>query len=94
MRGGDGQGEPMGFVVRRMVCDFKRPALIDDVLEVRSRLAGLSGARMEIAQKIMRGADELFTAQVTAALVNTKSGRPLRFPPDMRAVMEKLLGEE
>ena len=95
MRGGDGRdGEPMGLVVRRMVCDFKRPALIDDVLEVRSRLAGLSGARMEIAQRITRGADELFTAHVTAALVNTKSGRPLRFPPAMRAVMERLLEEE
>jgi len=95
MRGGDGRdGEPMGLVVRRMVCDFKRPALIDDVLEVRSRLSGISGARMEIAQKIMRGADELFSARVTAALVNTGNGRPLRFPPAMRAVMERLLEEE
>ncbi|MEM8687412.1 MAG: tol-pal system-associated acyl-CoA thioesterase [Pseudomonadota bacterium] len=69
----------MGFVVRRMVCDYLRPARIDDLLVVESRFLALRGARMEIAQRVMRGDEVLFTAEVTAALVDG-NGRPKRMP--------------
>ena len=69
----------MGFVVRRMVCDFLRPARIDDLLVVESRFLALRGARMEIAQQVMRGDEVLFTAEVMAALVDG-NGRPKRMP--------------
>ncbi len=85
-----GLGGRMGFVVRRMACDFLKPAMIDDVLEVRSRFLGLRGARMEIAQDIWRGDEKLFAAHVGAALVNAQ-GRPLRFPKQMRAVLDELI---
>ncbi len=39
-----------GFVVRRMVCDFLKPALIDDLLEVETRFGEFGGARMELNQ--------------------------------------------
>ncbi len=86
----DGSGGRMGFVVRRMTCDFLRPAMIDDVLEVRSRFLGLRGARMEIAQDVWRGDENLFAAHVTAALVDAR-GRPRRFPKEMRAVLDELI---
>ncbi len=69
----------MGFVVRRMVCDFLRPARIDDLLVVESRFLALRGARMEIAQRVVRGDEVLFTAEVMAALVDG-NGRPKRMP--------------
>ena len=70
------------FVVRRMVCDFLRPATIDDVLEVETRFVEFAGARMELAQQIVRSGEKLFEAQVTVALVDA-DGKPKRIPREM-----------
>jgi acyl-CoA thioester hydrolase len=70
------------FVVRRMVCDFLKPALIDNLLEVETRFVEFAGARMELVQTVMRAGEKLFEAQVTVALVDGK-GKPKRLPPEM-----------
>ena len=85
--GSDGR---TGFVVRRMECDFLRPATIDDVLEARTRFLELRGARFILEQRIMRGEEMLFRALVTAALVNAQ-GRPVRLPKQMRAALESVV---
>lgn len=70
------------FVVRRMVCDFLKPALIDDLLEVETRFVEFGGARMELSQSVKRSGETLFEAQVTVALVDGR-GKPKRLPPEM-----------
>lgn len=70
------------FVVRRMVCDFLKPALIDNLLEVETRFVEFAGARMELVQVVRRGSEKLFEAQVTVALVDA-NGKPRRLPPEM-----------
>jgi acyl-CoA thioester hydrolase len=70
------------FVVRHMVCDFLKPALIDNLLEVETRFVEFAGARMELIQTVMRAGEKLFEAQVTVALVDGQ-GRPKRLPPEM-----------
>jgi acyl-CoA thioester hydrolase len=69
------------FVVRRMVCDFLKPALIDDLLEVETRFVEFGGARMELSQSVKRSGEKLFEAQVTVALVDGR-GKPKRLPPE------------
>ena len=49
----------MGFVVRRMACEFLKPARIDDLLEVETRFVEMAGARMELDQKVRRGGDSM-----------------------------------
>jgi acyl-CoA thioester hydrolase len=70
------------FVVRRMMCDFLKPALIDDLLEVETRFVEFGGARMELSQSVKRSGEKLFEAQVTVALVDGR-GKPKRLPPEM-----------
>jgi acyl-CoA thioester hydrolase len=70
--------------VRRMECDFLKPATIDNVLRVETRFLEFAGARMELIQKVVRGSDTLFEAKVTAALVDGH-GRPKRIPPAMKS---------
>jgi acyl-CoA thioester hydrolase len=70
------------FVVRHMVCDFLKPALIDDLLEVETRFVEFGGARMELSQSVKRSGEKLFEAQVTVALVDGR-GTPKRLPPEM-----------
>jgi acyl-CoA thioester hydrolase len=81
----------MGFVVRRMICDFIRPAQIDDVLEVRTRMTDIRGARFELDQQVLRGDEVLFKGLVTAALIDG-SGKPKRLPAEMREALQRLVG--
>jgi acyl-CoA thioester hydrolase len=80
----------MGFVVRRMACEFLKPARIDDLLEVETRFRELAGARMELDQIVKRGEETLFAAAVTAALVG-RDGRPRRVPRQMMDALKTLL---
>jgi acyl-CoA thioester hydrolase len=74
----------MGFVVRRFVANYLKPAGLDDLVEVHSRLVEASGARMELAQTIRRGEETLFQGEVTVVLVDPR-GRPKRVPAEWLA---------
>ncbi|WP_374332455.1 tol-pal system-associated acyl-CoA thioesterase [Aestuariivirga sp.] len=74
--------EEINFVVRRMVCDFLKPARLDDLLEVHTRFREMAGARVEIGQEVMLKGNTLFKADVTVALVDAR-GRPKRLPEEM-----------
>ncbi len=41
------------FVVHHIMVDFLKPAPIDDVLEVHTRMAGSDGVRMSLDQRIL-----------------------------------------
>jgi acyl-CoA thioester hydrolase len=69
------------FVVRAMTIEFLKPALMDDSLLVETELAGIGGASIEMAQKILRGAEILLTAKVRIALV--WGGKARRIPPEI-----------
>jgi acyl-CoA thioester hydrolase len=78
-----GEGStPAAFVVRRMSLDFLKPARIDDVLEVETRIGGVTKATLELKQRVTRSGTELFRASVLVVLVST-AGRPLRLPPEI-----------
>ena len=72
----------LAFVVRHMDCHFLRPARFGDELIVATEFIEIIGARFEAFQQVKRGPEVLFTAAVTAALVDG-NGRPRRCPPDM-----------
>ncbi|RUS63163.1 tol-pal system-associated acyl-CoA thioesterase [Pseudorhodobacter sp. E13] len=71
------------FAVRRVVADYLRPAVYDDILQVRTILETASGARLTLAQCVLRGEEVLFTAQVTLVCL-TSEGRPARLPEALR----------
>jgi acyl-CoA thioester hydrolase len=68
-----------------MTIDYLLPARMDDVVVVETRNAAVRGASLVIAQRILRGAEVLVTADVlVAALVG---GRPARIPDGLRAAL-------
>ena len=79
----------LGFVVRRIVCDYFKPASIDDILLVETRFIEIGGARLELDQRIRRTDETIFQATVTVALVDP-SGRPQRIPEGMRHALASL----
>jgi acyl-CoA thioester hydrolase len=76
----------LAIVIRKMICDFLRPAKFDDILTVESSLGDSSGVRMMMNQRVLRGLEVLFTAEVTAVLVD-KAGKPKRLTPDFLKAM-------
>ena len=85
----EGEGGGLVFVVRRLECDFLKPARIDDLLEVRTVCLETTGARMVLGQRIMRAETLLFEARVTVALIGA-DGRPRRFPTAFAAAFNVL----
>jgi len=78
-------GSPAAFVVRRMTLDFKKPARIDDVLEVATRLAEMSTAVLTLDQSVTRDGMKLFEARVEVVLVSLQ-GKPQRLSQRLREV--------
>ena len=70
-------GEAAAFVVRRLNLEYLKPARIDDVLEVTTRVRQMTAASLVLAQAVSRGGQVLCEAEVTVVLVSAK-GRVLR----------------
>lgn len=83
---GAGGSEPAAFVVRRMQLEFLKPARIDEVLEVATRVGELTAATLVLAQAVSRGGEILFEATVTVVLVG-QSGRVLRISKALRRAL-------
>ena len=71
--------EGLSFAVRHMEIDFLKPAVMDDALEVETRVAALSGASLSLDQRILRGGERLFAARVQVVVIG-KRGSPRRLP--------------
>ena len=87
----DASGQPKAqlkqqaaFVVRRLNLEYLRPARIDDVLEVTTRVKALTAASLVLGQTVSRGAEVLCEAEVTVVLVSV-AGRVLRLSSALRA---------
>jgi acyl-CoA thioester hydrolase len=74
------------FVVRQMTIDFRRPARMDDVLEVVTEPAEVKGASVVLAQRVMRGDELLVEASVQVAFVSGGRARPI--PRPLRIAMK------
>jgi acyl-CoA thioester hydrolase len=84
--GGEGR-EPAAFVVRRMQLEYRRPARIDEVLEVATRAKELTAATLTLDQRVSRGGVDLFTAEVMVVLISA-SGKPLRLTAALREALQ------
>ena len=74
------------FAVRRLEVDYLAPAVIDDLLEVETRVAAVRGAAIDFAQTVWRAGQTLVTAKILVAAL--RNGRPMRIPPELRSRFE------
>ncbi len=83
---GEAAREPAAFVVRRMHLEYLKPARIDDILEVTTRVQDLGAASLVLDQRIRRDSATVFEAKVTVVLVSL-AGRVLRLSKALRGAM-------
>jgi len=79
------------LVVRAMRIDIPGLARLDEELEVKTTVAGLGAATLELEQKIFRGREPIVDARATVAVVC--NGRPRRLPVELRETFERVAGE-
>ena len=85
LQGNDHQGlmeplegsEPCAFVVRRMSLEYFKPARIDDILTIRTKMHEVKAASLSLDQSVWRDNEKLFEARVLVVLVS-QAGRPMR----------------
>ena len=81
----------LAFVVRDCALSYKRPAHLDDLLEVRSRFLDLGGATLTAEQVICRETTELARLDVRLACL-TDGGQPSRIPNPLRDALAAYRG--
>lgn len=74
------------FVVRHMSIDFRKPAYMDDLLDVVTTPDEVKGASVMLHQRVMRGEDLLVEARVQVAFV--AGGRAKPIPKPLRIAMK------
>jgi acyl-CoA thioester hydrolase len=84
--------EPTAWTLRKVELEYLRPARVDDLIEVHTRLTHLSGARMNAHQDIHLNGAVLTRGRIEACII-TLSGKPRRIPQDMRDKLSPLLYE-
>jgi len=75
------------FAVTRMEIEFRKPARLEDELDVFVRVQSVGRARMDFTQQIRRGDDLLIEAAVRAACLDAERFAPARMPAE---IQEKL----
>ena len=74
------------FVVRHMDIAFRKPAHMDDVLDIVTLPEEVKGASIMLLQKVMRGEEVLVEAHVQVAFVSGGKAKPI--PKPLRIAMK------
>jgi acyl-CoA thioester hydrolase len=88
------EGRGTAFAVRHAEIDFRKPARLDDRLEVESEVTEVKGASLKVRQVIRRLDDgiELVRLNVRLAYISL-DGRPVRLPAGYQDSLLKKLKE-
>ena len=78
------------FAVRAMRLDFRKPARLDDALQVGVTLRQCRAASLLFTQCIDRDGERLLDAEVKVAALRASDFRPCAIPDALRAQLEPL----
>ena len=74
------------FAVSRCEVDYLKPARLDDLLSVETRVLDVGAAVVNLDQRVLREGDLLAHLKIRIACLNRK-GRPQRLPEPVRAAL-------
>lgn len=81
-------GRRVAFAVRSVQAEYLKPARLDDLLQVETRIGSLGRAQLSFDQAITRGQDRLLDAKIRVACIDPVSGKPIALPPEVRASLQ------
>jgi acyl-CoA thioester hydrolase len=71
-------------------CRYRQPAFYEDLLDIDISVSDLRAASLRFVYEVRRGEELLAEGYTRHACVNS-AGRPRRFPPHMRSLIETLI---
>lgn len=77
------------FVVRGLEIQYRKPARLDDLLHVHSRIARLGRVSLVFEQQAWRAGELLCEARVEVCCVRAVALRPVAFPDTIKTLLEK-----
>jgi len=87
------ENEKLGWVVHKITVNYHKSARFDDILDIRTKITKVTGARIVMAQEIICNDLLLVSADVQLALVNSE-GRPRRLPDQFITSWENALSQK
>jgi acyl-CoA thioester hydrolase len=71
-------------------CNYRRPALYEDLIDIDVGVDEVRGASMRFVYQARRDGEVLADGFTRHACINSR-GRPWRFPPQMRSLIDGLI---
>ena len=71
------------IIVKSCNIDYKKPAKLEDQLEIKSIISSISNTSFKMTQKAFKD-DELMTSSEIHLVVVDKNGKPTRIPDELR----------
>jgi acyl-CoA thioester hydrolase len=79
----------IAFVVRSCNAEFLKPARLDDLLTIETRLHDIGNASLTMQQRVMRESVPLVDLTVKIGVVSAEM-RPTRLPPALREALASI----
>lgn len=89
---GSGASDGYLFVVRALNMSYLKPARLDDLLIIRSRVTRVGRASIHFAQKAERNGELLAEGNIQVCCVDAAGLKPAGLPADIRATLESIQG--
>jgi acyl-CoA thioester hydrolase len=78
------------FVVRTLNMSYRKPAQLDDLLTIVTRVARLGQASIHFEQRVQRNQELLAEGQVHVCCIDTIHMRPMKLPATVRAKLKSI----
>lgn len=79
------------LVIRRAECEYHLPATLDQVLDIAVKVESIRPATLTCRYECSNAARLIAVGRVVYVFLNRR-GRPMRFPADLRSLIEECAG--
>lgn len=77
------------FVVKKVEIQYRKPAVLDDLLTLYSTITRIGRASLTFRQHAQRGEHVLCDSTIEVCCIDANTYRPAPFPAELRTLLEK-----
>ena len=78
------------IIVKSCNINYKKPALLEDDLEIKSNIKQISKTSFFMSQKVFKDNDQITEADIHLVTID-KKGKPIKIPEKLKEELEKLI---
>lgn len=83
--------QDIAFVVSKIEIDYKKPAMLEEILSVETSIEKMGAATFVLRQNVMRQRELIAGLKVCVAVVSMSQKRPVRLPPELKEKFEAFI---